>query len=142
MSSMSSVAEQKNQMSTLELILTGNKILYSEIDCSIAENKALRDKYFAVSSVRGNYPQVFLQDPSGDITYLGSFDFVHVRFSPPRKDTKESHLPVDDQVYSVCQELNELNDLPQDVIDKNNIKTLNSVFAGTIITYRCWCGSS
>ncbi len=81
MSSVSSIAEQKNQMATLEQILKGNRISYTEIDCSLDENREIRSKYFDISGVKGNYPQVFLQNLDGtEITYVGNFDYVHVSF--------------------------------------------------------------
>jgi hypothetical protein len=67
-------------MASLEHILKGNRILYTEIDCSLEENKETREKYFDISGVRGNYPQVFLQRFDGsDVVYLGSFEQIQVR---------------------------------------------------------------
>lgn len=103
-SSMVSIAEQKYEIGHLKQLLDGNRITYTEVDCSLEENRATRNHYFEVSGIRANYPQVFLQDPEGtDIRYLGSFKEI--------------------------QELNEMNDVPPEILKANNIPTLDSVFA-------------
>lgn len=77
---MVSIAEQKSQIAQLKQMLDGNKIVFSEVDCSLEENKETRDHYFKASGIRGNFPQVFLQDADGgNIQYLGSFKEVQVR---------------------------------------------------------------
>ncbi|RLN90285.1 hypothetical protein BBJ28_00015443 [Nothophytophthora sp. Chile5] len=79
-SSMVSIAEQKYQIGHLKQLLDGNKIAYTEVDCSLEENKETRNHYFEASGIRANYPQVFLQDPEGkDIQYIGSFKEIQVR---------------------------------------------------------------
>ncbi|KAI9907423.1 hypothetical protein PsorP6_004405 [Peronosclerospora sorghi] len=106
-SSMVSITEQKSDISHLKQLLDGKKIPYTEVDCSLEENRETRNRYFQISGIRANYPQVFLQDPEGkDIEYIGSFKEI--------------------------QELNEMNDIPPEILKANNIKTLASVFAGII----------
>ncbi|ETI37451.1 hypothetical protein, variant 2 [Phytophthora nicotianae CJ01A1] len=79
-SSMVSIAEQKYEIGHLKQLLDGNKITYTEVDCSLEENRDTRNRYFEVSGIRANYPQVFLQDPEGkDIQYIGSFKEIQVR---------------------------------------------------------------
>ncbi|KAG6609860.1 Thioredoxin-like fold [Phytophthora cinnamomi] len=103
-SSMVSIADQKYAVQQLLQLLDGNKITYTEVDCSLEENRDTRNRYFEASGIRANYPQVFLQDPEGkDIQYIGSFKEV--------------------------QELNEMNDVPAEILTANNIPTLNTVFA-------------
>ncbi|KAL3673707.1 hypothetical protein V7S43_001404 [Phytophthora oleae] len=103
-SSMVSITEQKYEIGHLKQLLDGNKITYTEVDCSLEENRDTRNRYFEASGIRANYPQVFLQDPEGkDIKYIGSFKEI--------------------------QELNEMNDVPVEILKANNIPTLNSVFA-------------
>ncbi|KAF1783758.1 Thioredoxin-like fold [Phytophthora cactorum] len=105
-SSMVSITEQKYEIGHLKQLLDGNKIKYTEVDCSLEENRDTRNRYFEASGIRANYPQVFLQDPEGtDIQYIGSFKEI--------------------------QELNEVNDVSPEILKANNIPTLNSVFAGT-----------
>lgn len=79
---MVSITEQKYQIEKAKAILDGNRILYTEIDCSNEENRVIRDRYFDVSGVRGNYPQLFLQNGDGEenleIKYLGSYSELEV----------------------------------------------------------------
>ncbi|UIZ26383.1 hypothetical protein KXD40_002108 [Peronospora effusa] len=104
-SSMVSITEQKYEIGHLKQLLDGNKIVYTEVDCSLEENRDTRNLYFQASGIRANYPQVFLQDPEGKkIQYIGSFKEI--------------------------QELNELNDVAPEIIKANNLLTLDSVFAG------------
>ncbi|DBA02486.1 TPA: hypothetical protein N0F65_010958 [Lagenidium giganteum] len=122
-SSTSMFADQKGQITMMAAILKGNRIVYTEIDCSLEENREARDKYFQVSGIRGNYPQVFLQDKTNpnDITFVGSFEQV--------------------------QQLNELSDVPREILEQNNLKTLADVFAGTVLALAvhsvacCWCAN-
>ena len=66
-------------------------------------NHALRTELFTISGVRGKFPQVFLTDKAaGTTTYVGDFEKV--------------------------QELIEANQIPADVLAKNNIKSFDSVF--------------
>jgi glutaredoxin len=79
-SSMVSITEQKYEIGHLKQLLDGNRIAYTEVDCSLEENRATRNRYFEASGIRANYPQVFLQDPEGtDIQYIGSFKEIQVR---------------------------------------------------------------
>ncbi|TMW60523.1 hypothetical protein Poli38472_000565 [Pythium oligandrum] len=104
-SSIVSIADQKYQIERTKRILDGNRIPFTEIDCSLEENRATRDRYFEVSGVRGNYPQVFLQSADGtDIKYVGS--------------------------SAEIEQLNEMSDVPQEIIDANNLQTMRSIFAG------------
>ncbi|CAH0488841.1 unnamed protein product [Peronospora farinosa] len=101
---MVSITEQKYEIGHLKQLLDGNKIVYTEVDCSLEENRDTRNLYFQASGIRANYPQVFLQDPEGKkIQYIGSFKEI--------------------------QELNELNDVAPEIIKANNLLTLDSVFA-------------
>lgn len=77
-SSVVSLADQKNQMTQLLQLLRGKRIVFKEIDCSVDENKELRDFYFEKSQIRANYPQVFLQTDL-EVKYIGSFAEIEVR---------------------------------------------------------------
>ncbi|GAB9463290.1 Thioredoxin-like fold [Globisporangium polare] len=101
-SSVVSVADQKSQMTQLLQLLRGKRIEFKEIDCSLDENKELRDFYFEKSQIRANYPQVFLQSPQ-ETKYIGSFAEI--------------------------EQLNEMCDIPKDILEANNIQTLETVFA-------------
>lgn len=104
-SSTVSIADQKSQIAQLMQLLNGNRVVFTEVDCSLEENKETRDRYFKASGIRGNFPQVFLEDADGgNVAYIGSFKEI--------------------------QELNEMSDVPEDIIKANNIPTLESVFQG------------
>ena len=76
---MVSITEQKYEIGHLKQLLDGNKIAYTEVDCSLEENRETRNRYFQASGIRANYPQVFLQDPDGkNIQYIGSFKEIQV----------------------------------------------------------------
>lgn len=132
---MVSITEQKYEIGHLKQLLDGNKITYTEVDCSLEENRDTRNHYFQASGIRANYPQVFLQDPEGtDIQYIGSFKEIQVRDRLPPLSAPGwlwTYL-----CSCVCafveQELNEMNDVPPEILKANNIPTLNSVFAGTV----------
>ncbi len=57
----------------LEDVLIGNKIQFEKIDGSLTENKEVRDKLFAVSNLRGKYPQCFLES-DGTYRFLGLWE--------------------------------------------------------------------
>ena len=59
----------------LEDALIGNKIKFEKIDGSLTENKEVRDKLFAVSNLRGKYPQCFLET-DGAFRFLGLWDEI------------------------------------------------------------------
>uniref|UniRef100_K3W6N6 Glutaredoxin domain-containing protein n=1 Tax=Globisporangium ultimum (strain ATCC 200006 / CBS 805.95 / DAOM BR144) TaxID=431595 RepID=K3W6N6_GLOUD len=105
-SSTVSIAEQKHQIQQTLQILDGNRIMYRTVDCADEGNKDARDVYFERSGIRANYPQVFLV-PGGDqysAKYIGSFAEI--------------------------QQLNEMSDVPKEILEANNIPTLESVFVG------------
>lgn len=77
-SSTVSIADQKSQITKLLQLLNGRRIAFTEIDCSLDDNKERRDAYFETSQVRAKYPQVFLEK-EGVATYIGSFEEVEVR---------------------------------------------------------------
>lgn len=60
----------------LENVLVGNKVVFEKIDGSMAEVKEQRDKLFAVSEKRGKYPQCFIKDAKGDITFVGMWEEI------------------------------------------------------------------
>ncbi|ETW04834.1 hypothetical protein H310_03958 [Aphanomyces invadans] len=97
-------AENKSNSASLDAIFNAKKIKRVEIDGSAEENTQLRNDLFAISGVRGTYPQVFFQVEGSDKPeFVGLFDTI--------------------------QEMNEMNDLPADFIQQNNIVTFDAVFA-------------
>jgi glutaredoxin len=97
---MSSNADQKHQIQKTRQILTGNKIVFTEVDCSMDENRATRDRYFEVSGVRGNYPQVFVQNVDGtDTKYIGSFKEIEECAKSPSGNVRKGTYLVAHSVF-------------------------------------------
>ncbi|CAK4082868.1 unnamed protein product [Aphanomyces euteiches] len=97
-------AENKNNTNSLNAILNAKKIKREEVDGSAEENTQRRNDLFAISGVRGTYPQVFFQSEGDDKPqFVGLFETI--------------------------QEMNEIDDLPAEIIEQNNLKTFSSVFA-------------
>ena len=97
------VIQQKNQ-TRLENLLIAKKLEIKKIDGSDPDSKDRRDACFAVSGVRGNYPQCFLEHDNGTLVFVGVWDTI--------------------------ESLVECNDIPEEVIAQNpDIKTFNTVFA-------------
>lgn len=77
---MVSFAEQKYNIESLKQLLNAHKIVFTEIDCSLEENKDARNFYFEASGIRANYPQVFLHEAdSKQPVYIGSYSEIQVR---------------------------------------------------------------
>ncbi|TYZ60453.1 hypothetical protein PybrP1_009404 [[Pythium] brassicae (nom. inval.)] len=96
-------ADQKYQIKQLVQLLDAHRIEFRNVDCSKEEHKVERDMLFEVSQVRANYPQVFLKKGSVT-TYIGSFAEI--------------------------EQLNEMSDVPKEILEANNIATFDAVFAG------------
>lgn len=61
----------------LEQVLLAKKLTFSKIDGAIADNKEERDKLFAISGHRGEYPQCFIQNDDGSsIKFVGLWEAV------------------------------------------------------------------
>lgn len=85
---------------------TGRKIPFVQVDGMDAARKEERNALFAVSNLRGKYPQVFTKR-EGDISFIGDFDTIN--------------------------ELNDCDQLPPDVLEANpQIPTLSKVFSAFI----------
>ncbi|KDO25489.1 hypothetical protein SPRG_09432 [Saprolegnia parasitica CBS 223.65] len=97
-------AENKSNTASLNALLDAKKIKRDEVDGSAEDMVDRRNALFGISGVRGSYPQVFLVD-EGETTprFIGLFDAIH--------------------------DMNEMNDLPTDIIEQNNILTFDAVFA-------------
>jgi len=47
-------------------------IVITEIDGAVADNKEIRSRMWAISEQRAVYPQVFLQDEAGELTFVAA----------------------------------------------------------------------
>ena len=72
--------------------LEGTKCVFKELDGCVEENKEMRNNLFAVSGLRGNYPQLFLVGEDST-EFLGNFETL--------------------------QGMIESNDLPKELLEKN-----------------------
>lgn len=88
----------------MEQTLTANRIEFEQVDGASADKLELRNKLFAVSSIRGKYPQLFIVQENGDHKFVGQWDEV--------------------------ESLVESDDIPAEVLDANpQIGTFKKVFA-------------
>ncbi len=58
-------------MANFVFALSFNQVRYETIDGSMEENKEKRNALFAISGVRGKYPQVFIDDK-----YIGDWEVI------------------------------------------------------------------
>lgn len=80
----------------------GKNIKLEEIDGMSPESKEARDALFAVSNLRGKYPQVFTK-VNGETTFIGDFDKIN--------------------------ELNDCETLPAEILQSHpHIETFSKVF--------------
>ena len=95
-------AQEIGQRRLTDMLLS-KKIKAETIDGSLPENKEKRDELFGISSLRGKYPQVFIQGADGT-KFVGQWEKI--------------------------QELVECDDLPADVLAANpTIETFSKTFA-------------
>ena len=86
-----------------ENILEAHKVVFTKIDASLEENKAIRDQLFKVSNVRAKYPQVFIKN-GDEYTFVGDYDTV--------------------------EQLNECDSLSKEILDANpTLQYLRKVFS-------------
>lgn len=112
LSSLSSDQIQVVNTRRMEDVLTANKVVFEKIDGALPESKEMRDKLFAVSSMRGKYPQLFIED-NGTLSFVGMWEEV--------------------------ESLVDCNGLPADVLSANpGIKTLNQVIIATAVFKLSW----
>lgn len=74
MSTYGSNIQQKTNQDRLKTILASNGVVALEIDASHPDNKELRNELFTLSGIRGNFPQVFVEDGDFNYTFVGGFD--------------------------------------------------------------------
>mmetsp|Transcript_40439 Transcript_40439/g.47318 ORF Transcript_40439/g.47318 Transcript_40439/m.47318 type:complete len:108 (-) Transcript_40439:211-534(-) len=55
-------------------ILNGQKVPFTVVDGMDPEQLKKRDELFAISKIRGNYPQFFFVQENGSTTYFGNFE--------------------------------------------------------------------
>lgn len=83
--------------------LISKRVVYSTVDGSMPEEKERRDQLFAVSSMRGKYPQVFIEKDGGELIFVGQWEKI--------------------------QELLECDDIPAEVLASNpTIETFTKTF--------------
>eukprot|EP01038_Epipyxis_sp_PR26KG_P012135 gene12135-16246_t len=88
----------------LEDVLLGKQIEFLVVDGADPSVKELRDKLFAVSTIRGKYPQCFIEESDGNFKFVGLWEDI------------ESLLDCDQ--------------LPAEVLEANpQINTFSKVFA-------------
>mmetsp|Transcript_17555 Transcript_17555/g.59288 ORF Transcript_17555/g.59288 Transcript_17555/m.59288 type:complete len:151 (+) Transcript_17555:631-1083(+) len=91
------------EQKVLRNIFVGKKVPFIEVDGLDVAMQKQRNALFAVSGLRGKYPQVFLR-VSGVTTFVGDFE--------------------------KASSLNDCDDIPADVLAHNpNIETLSTTFA-------------
>ncbi|KAF0686202.1 Aste57867_21988 [Aphanomyces stellatus] len=106
-------AENKINTTSLNAILNAKKIKREEVDGSAEENTQRRNDLFAISGVRGTYPQVFFVEEGEEKPhFVGLFETI--------------------------QDMNEMNDLPAEFVQQNNIKTFDAVFGGRTEHLHAW----
>lgn len=75
-STYNSSLKQEHSQRSCRRILDSVKIDYDDIDGAKPEHKDLRNRLWDVSKKRGVYPQVFVEDGQGIITYIGDYDVI------------------------------------------------------------------
>ena len=98
-----STLEQENTQRKIIDWMKAFHIDHKTIDGADQVNKELRNELFDISKLKGKYPQVFLTNKTDSTVYVGDYEKI--------------------------QSLIEDNNLPADVLAKNNLPTFNSVFA-------------
>lgn len=68
---------QEQEQRRAEDLLNAKGIAFQSVDGALDENHAFRNQLFAVSGVRGKYPQVFIRSDSG-IQYVGDWPKLEV----------------------------------------------------------------
>lgn len=75
-STYNSSLKQEHSQRNCRRILDSIKIDYDDIDGAMPEHKDLRNRLWDVSKKRGVYPQVFVEDGEGKITYIGDYEVI------------------------------------------------------------------
>ena len=105
-SSLNSSKEQESHTRLLISLLDAKKLKREYIDGADECQKSKRNECFALSGIRGNYPQLFLKTigengKQQNIAFLGTYETIH--------------------------NLNEMNDVPEELLRQNQIETLDMV---------------
>jgi hypothetical protein len=88
-------------------ILKGKGTPFTIVDGMDPSLKEVRNELFAVSGIRGNYPQFFFAHPDGSTTYFGGWEKL--------------------------EEINENSSLPPNILYNNpKIETWDSFFSGVV----------
>mmetsp|Transcript_26351 Transcript_26351/g.39922 ORF Transcript_26351/g.39922 Transcript_26351/m.39922 type:complete len:229 (+) Transcript_26351:32-718(+) len=92
------------------MLLQAKKVPFVEVDGMDVAQKERRDELFKISNIRGNYPQFFLEDENGEISYVGDWEYV--------------------------EGLNESSSLPEETLQANpQIKTWESIFGNLVHSF-------
>lgn len=77
--------EQEGNQRTLLSWMKAHNIDHKVVDGADETQKELRNELFAISNIRGKYPQVFLSNKSDTTKFIG--DFYAVELLEENKDT-------------------------------------------------------
>ena len=75
-SSLASNAHQQSAQTKMNNTFKIKKCRVEQLDGANADNKELRNKLFNCSKVRGKYPQIFIENGKGELTYIGMDDKI------------------------------------------------------------------
>jgi hypothetical protein len=107
-------AVQAGNTERLIQLLAAKKCAYNSVDGSDDAQKAIRDKLFGISGIRGNYPQIF-KAPSGLAI---------------NNDTEDVSGVIFVGTWEKIEEMNEMNEIPPEVLEANpDIVTLNKTLS-------------
>ena len=68
---------QKNNQEKTLMMLQSRKLPFVLVDGSDPSERDLRNDLFGISGIRGNYPQLFLQQQEGKISFVGDFETIN-----------------------------------------------------------------
>lgn len=91
-------------------ILKAKNTPHVEVDGMSPEHRESRNELFAISGIRGNYPQFFFVHSNGATSYIGNFEKI--------------------------EEINEGSSLPKEILDQHpEIVTWDKVFGGVVDSF-------
>ena len=107
---MNSSKEQEYHTRLLTSLLDAKKLKREYVDGAQSEYHVRRNQLFQISGIRGKYPQLFAtSDDSSDIVFLGCYDKI--------------------------QEMNELSDVPIELLEKNSLVTFDMMCKGKLMRF-------
>jgi len=92
------------------MILHAKNTPYVEVDGMKPEHRDSRNELFAISGIRGNYPQFFFVHSNGATSFIGNYDKI--------------------------EEINEDSGLPRELLDQHpEIQTWDKVFGDVVDSF-------